>query len=77
MGVFVALFFNTGILLTLTNANLSDVTTIGNEIFVGPFYDYSPFWYANIGNTIVKTMWINAFMPPVYEFITVAQIWIF
>lgn len=41
-GVFVALFFNTGILLLLTNANVSDVSVWLSSVFGGRYYDYSP-----------------------------------
>ena len=68
-GVFIALFFNTGILLVLSEANLSDVSDIASVIFDDTFYDYSPQWYATIGKTLVTTMLINAFMPPIFELI--------
>lgn len=41
-GVFIVLFFNTGILLLLVNANLSDVSGWLGGIFSGRFFDYSP-----------------------------------
>ncbi len=44
-GVFVVLFFNTGILIVLSNANLSDVSGLLGGWFSGKFYDYSPAWY--------------------------------
>ena len=52
-GVFIGLFFNTGLLLTLTNANLSDVSKSLATLFHGHFYDYSPKWYAIVGSTLV------------------------
>ena len=53
-GVFYALFFNTGILITLVNANLTE----HNPKFIthyinGLYYDYSPDWYQNVGEKIV------------------------
>lgn len=69
-GVFVGLFFNTGILLTLTNANLNSVSSWLGIIFSSNYYDYTPQWYAVIGSTLISTMRLNAFMPPVYELIT-------
>lgn len=75
-GVFVALFFNTGILLLLTNANLSDVSGFLGGIFSGTYYDYSPQWYATVGATLVSTMLLNAFMPPIYEGMANAQVWL-
>ena len=48
------LFFNTGILLLLVNANLEDVSVILSTImFDGKYYDYSPEWYGTVGYTIV------------------------
>ena len=75
--VFFSLFFNTGILLTLTNANLSDVSGWMSVVFHSTYYDYSPRWYAVIGATLVSTMRLNAFMPPIFELITNAQVWAF
>ena len=44
-------------------------------IFDKTFYDYSPEWYATVGSTLVSTMLLNAYMPPVYEFSANAQVW--
>ena len=54
-GIFIVLFFNTGLLLTLVNANLSDVSMSEflSSIFDGRYYDYSSQWYAKVGYTIV------------------------
>lgn len=52
-GVFIGLFFNTGIIFNLTNANLSDVSQTIGKAFNGNYYDYSPRWYAMIGSTLV------------------------
>ena len=76
-GVFIGLFFNTGILLTLTNGNFSDVSNFLAIPFHSTYYDYSPKWYAVIGATLVSTMRLNAFMPPIYELTTNAQVWLF
>ena len=70
------LFFNTGILLVLVDANLSDVFHKG-KVFTEDYYDYSPKWYANIGNTLVSTLFLNAFMPIIFEAITNLQRWFF
>jgi hypothetical protein len=54
--VFVAQFFNTGILLLLVNANLSEHTFIpGSQTILGlgQFYDYSPQWYVDVGFKLV------------------------
>ena len=76
-GVFLLQFFNTAILLILVNANLSDVSSFLGNIFDGTFYDYSPQWYATVGNTLIETMLLNAFMPPIFEAQTVALTWLF
>ena len=66
-GVFVALFFNTGLLLILSNANLSDISPWLGNLFGNTHYDYSVNWYASVGAYLVSTMNLNAFMPPIYE----------
>jgi len=33
------------------------------KYFKGPFYDYMPQWYGDIGFLIVKTMIINSILP--------------
>ena len=63
-GVFITLYLNTGLLLTLANANLTEHPPhCITDFFKGPFYDYDPNWYALVGFLILKTMIINAFMP--------------
>jgi hypothetical protein len=63
-GVFIAQFFNTGILLLLVNGNMSEhEPKIITKYIKGPFYDYMPDWYSNVGFKIVNTMIINAIMP--------------
>lgn len=73
-GVFYALFFNTGILLLLVYANLGEVSLgLGlSKTFKGPYPDYTAEWYKIVGGTLVSTMLLNAFMPPIYEFQAVA-----
>jgi len=63
-GVFLAQFFNTGILLLLVNGNMSEHWPKQITQYVkGPFYDYMPEWYSNVGFKIVQTMIINSIMP--------------
>ena len=73
-GVFIVLFFNTGLLLLLVNANLSEVHIL-SSIFDGKYFDYSPQWYAAVGSVLVQTMLTNAFMPPIFESIDNALKW--
>jgi hypothetical protein len=54
-GVFAAQFFNTGILLVLVNANLSEHDPLFVTKYIkGPFYDYMPIWYAEVGENLFK-----------------------
>lgn len=63
-GVFIAQFFNTGILILLVNGNLSEHQPHFLTNFVqGKFYDYQPDWYSNVGFKVVQTMIINAILP--------------
>jgi hypothetical protein len=62
-GVFVAQFFNTGIIYLLVNANFKDTLPSLASIFRGPFLDYEPAWYSAVGYLLVQTMLINAFFP--------------
>lgn len=53
-GVFIAQFFNTGILLLIVNANLSEHTGIPLYSYVNnDFYDYSPQWYVDVGFKLI------------------------
>jgi len=63
-GVFITLYLNTGFLLTIANANLTEHSPHWiTKYFTGPYYDYDPVWYPNVGFLILKTMIINAFLP--------------
>ena len=75
-GVLLVLFFNTGILMLIVNANLSEVSGTLGHIFDGQYYDYSPTWYAKIGNTLVHTMLLNAFMPIIFEALECVLRWL-
>jgi len=75
-GVFIVLFFNTGILLLLVNANLNDISSLLGNLFNGRFYDYSPQWYVTVGDALVQTMLLNAFMPPIFEAQNSALTWL-
>lgn len=63
--VFVAQFFNTGILLLLVNANLSEHTYFPayQILDAGQFYDYAPQWYVDVGFKLVQTQIINCIVP--------------
>ena len=70
-GVFAAQFFNTAILIILVYANLQEQSPRIGELLDGQFRDYSPNWYTLVGNNIVQTMFINAFMPIISETIVI------
>jgi len=63
-GVFYAQFFNTGLLLLLVNANMTEhkpkmiTQQINNQ-----YYDYSPEWYADVGQNLFQTMIIQSILP--------------
>lgn len=76
-GVFIVLFFNTGLLMTLASANLSDVSPLLAKFFDGEHYDYSPNWYGSVGYLLVQTMLLNAFMPPIFEVQANVLSWLF
>lgn len=63
--VFFAQFFNTGFLLVLVNANMTEHEPkfLTKYIDNGSFYDYSPGWYSNVGKMIMQTMAIGSVMP--------------
>lgn len=64
VGIFLTLFFNTGILLMISGANLSETSVpLLKEIFKGPYTDFNYAWFKEVGPLIVKTMLIGAFMP--------------
>ena len=69
---FLSMFLNTAILILLVYANFSE---IGMDFMKGPFYDYSPEWYAIVGYSIIQTMIISAFFPLIFETMPIVQSW--
>mmetsp|Transcript_30189 Transcript_30189/g.46169 ORF Transcript_30189/g.46169 Transcript_30189/m.46169 type:complete len:98 (+) Transcript_30189:907-1200(+) len=61
--IFVTSFINTGILLLLTNANLSSYPILDLLPLRGQFPDIDMFWYIEIGPSLVQTMIITAIFP--------------
>lgn len=52
--VFIAQFFNTGILLTLVNANTTEHSPSWFwGVLNGKFYDYVPAWYSGVGELLI------------------------
>jgi len=64
MVIFIVQFFNTGILLLLVNANLSETRLWGlNKIFTGPYTDLNGDWYNDVGGIITYAMTFGAIFP--------------
>ena len=59
---FLVQFFNTAFLLLLVGANMSE-QPITFLLDGGQFSDFDQMWFRSIGNTIIGTMWFNAFFP--------------
>ena len=57
--MFVTLFFNTGVVLLLVNANVDG----SGGVLSGLYSDFTPDWYANVGTQLVLTMVLNIFAP--------------
>lgn len=63
-GVFYAQFFNTGLLLLIVNANMTEHSPkIITKYISGTYYDYFPAWYSDVGMKILQTMIVNSIMP--------------
>ena len=75
--MFVAQFFNTGLALLLACANFTETNIpILNTVFDGLYTDLHADWFTDIGKTVVQTMLINAFMPPIEFAIGAGTKWI-
>jgi len=64
VGVFLTVFFNTGILILLSSANMSETNIpFFKSMFVSTYTDFNSEWYKDVGQIILKAMLLNAFMP--------------
>lgn len=62
--MFYAQFLNTGIILLLVNANLTEhQPKFITKYLDKDYHDYMPDWYADVGHKIVNTMFINSILP--------------
>lgn len=62
--VYVATFFNTGILLLLADANTRQVQSLAwFPLLDGPFPDLTEDWYIIIAPSLILTMFLNAITP--------------
>lgn len=63
-GAFLGQFFNTGFIILIVNANLTEHRPKEVfKVFKGPFYDYMPQWYIDVGLKIVTTYLVQGLMP--------------
>ena len=67
--VFLCIFFNTGFLLMLVNANLEEQGALVAKNFNGLISDFNQDWFTSMGDTIVAAMVFNVWFPVVMEFI--------
>lgn len=62
--LFVAQFFNTGFIILIANANLSEHEPKAlTQLVDGPHYDYGPRWFIDVGLKVCLTMLIQCVMP--------------
>lgn len=65
--VFICIFFNTGFLVMLCNANLLEQSSMLSA-FNGNDTDFNRNWFTSQGDTIVKSMVFNIWFPIAMEF---------
>jgi hypothetical protein len=70
--VFICQFFNTGFLLMLCNANLTEQSGL-LSMFDGTDSDFNQNWFSSIGDTIVGSMMFNIYFPIAMEFVWFAM----
>lgn len=71
--LFVAQFFNTGFIILIANANLSEHEPKAlTQLVDGPHYDYGPHWFIDVGLKVCLTMLIQCVMPYVNLLLAVA-----
>jgi len=67
-GIFIAQFFNTGLIYLLVYANFGDTFPKISYIFRGPYLDYEPAWYSTVGGSlIIYTMLFNSVFPVIMQ----------
>jgi hypothetical protein len=64
-------FINTGFIVMLLNANLEEYGL--GFIFDGKYYDFTPAWYQNVGNTLVGAMVFNFELPIIMYFLYLSR----
>lgn len=77
-GIFVAQFFNTGLIYLLVFANFNETIPFLGGIFRGPYYDYQPDWYRQVGGALmIYTALLNAVFPVIMQWVADVQTWLF
>lgn len=62
MSIFYSQYFNTGLLLLISNANL-EYSALSFTQLKGRYADFDNRWYQDLGPQLVQTMFIKSFMP--------------
>jgi len=66
IGVFLTVFFNTGILILLASANMTETHfPFFSTVLTGSYTDFNSGWYTDVGRIIIQAMLLNAFMPAI------------
>ena len=69
LAIYCVTFFNSGLLVIAIGAYSN--TFILRYIFRGPYGDFTPEWYNDIGQIIFVSLCINAFFPVIELFLTI------
>ena len=76
-GIFVAQFFNTGLIYLLVTANFGDTIPFLAGVFSGPNLDYDSSWYSTTGYLLIQTMLINMVLLPIMQVVNDLMAWFF
>lgn len=77
-GIFVAQFFNTGLIYLFVYANFGETIPGLGGIFRGPYYDYTTEWYTTVGGgLLIYTMLFNSLFPQIMQCVADFQKWLF
>ena len=68
MSIFYSQYFNTGLLLLISNANL-EYSALSFTQLQGRYADFDNRWYKDLGPQIVQTMFIKSFSPFIQLFV--------
>ncbi len=72
MKMFILQFINTGVVILIVNAKVSEVELPDQfPVFAGQFTDFTVEWYRVVGTTITLTMMINIISPHIGAFVKI------